>query len=578
MIAMAKRNSISRDGKIREGLGIWTAFYRANPHRFAVDYLGMRWMTPIQKIILNLILKFTYALIIASRGMGKTMLVAAAICVKCILYPGIQVVIAAGNRGQSINVLNKIIDEYLPNSVNLQNEIETYKATPADAYITFKNGSIVKVVTARDSARSARANWIINDEFVQIKKTVIDGVLRKFKAGLRTPGFYEKKQYKDYPKEPNCETYISSAYYKFHYSWNKFKAYFKSMAKGENYVCVGFPYQLPVSQGYYPPEQIREEMQESDFDPIKFSMEMESLFFGEASNAFYSYTDLEINRTIERPVYPPHYYQILGDPKWKYPEKQDGEIRIIGMDIATQGGSKNDNTCFSVLSLIPNRFSQYDRSLIFIDVMNGGHTADQSLRLRRMFEDFQADFVVIDTNGVGLGVYDLLVREQVDEDRNTVYKAWNCVNDPKMAERCNDPDAPKIIYSIKATSQFNSDAAVLLRDCLKRNKLRLLISEIDAVEILMNNRQYNKMSAEDQMMFQTPYYNTTMLINETINLSYEMVNGKIRVSEQAGMRKDRYSSVSYANYIASELEREFLRNNSRGDFNGMFKFRSPVIK
>ena len=396
---MANRESISREGKVREGLGIWTSFYRANPHRFAVEYLGMRWMTPVQKIILNLILKFTYTLIIASRGMGKTMLVAAAICVKCILYPGIQVVIASGNRTQSLNVLNKIIDEYMPASYNLRNEIESYRATPQDAYIVFKNGSIVKVVTARDSARSARANWVINDEFVQIKKTVIDGVLRKFKAGLRTPGFYEKKQYKDVPKEPNCETYISSAYYKFHYSWNKFKAFFKSMAKGENYVCVGFPYQLPVQQGYYPPEQIREEMQESDFDPIKFSMEMESLFFGEASNAFYSYTDLEINRTIDYPVYPPHYYQILGDPKFKYPAKQDGEIRLIGMDIATQGGSKNDNTCFSVLSLVPNKFSQYDRSLIFIDVMNGGHTADQALKLRRLYEDYEADFVVIDTNG-----------------------------------------------------------------------------------------------------------------------------------------------------------------------------------
>ena len=179
---------------------------------------------------------------------------------------------------------------------------------------------------------------------------------------------------------------------------------------------------------------------------------------------------------------------------------------------------------------------------------------------------------------VGLGVYDVLVRDQIDEERNTIYKAWSCVNDPKMAERCSDPEAQKVIYSIKATSQFNSDAAVMLRDCLKRGKLKLLISEIDASELLMNNRCYNKLPVEDQAMFQTPYYNTTMLINETINLSYEMVNGKIRVSEPAGMRKDRYSSVSYANYIASELERDILRSNNEGNFNGMFAFRKPIIK
>ena len=130
-------------------------------------------MTRAQQVLINLILRFTYAMIIASRGFGKSMIVAAAICVKCILYPGLQVVIVAGNRGQSINVINKIIEEFMPASENLRNEIGSYKSTPAEAYIHFKNGSIVKVVTARESARSARAHWIINDEFVQIKKSVI---------------------------------------------------------------------------------------------------------------------------------------------------------------------------------------------------------------------------------------------------------------------------------------------------------------------------------------------------------------------------------------------------------------------
>lgn len=573
-----QNNDLSRSKKIKEGVGIWTSFYRCHPHRFAKEYLGMTWMTRAQQILINLILRFTYAMIIASRGFGKSMIVAAAICVKCILYPGLQVVIVAGNRGQSINVINKIIEEFMPASENLRNEIGSYKSTPAEAYIHFKNGSIVKVVTARESARSARAHWIINDEFVQIKKSVIDGVIRKFKAGQRRPGFYDLPEYKNYPKEPNCETYISSAYYKYHYSWAKFKAFFKSMAKGESYVCVGFPYQLPVSEGYYPPEQIREEMQEDDFDSIRWSMEMGSEFFGEASNAFYSYTDMEVNRTMGLPIYPPSFYQILGDPKLKYKPKENGEIRLIGMDIATQGGSKNDNTCYSVISLIPNRNMQYNRSLIYMEVKNGGHTHDQALRLRQLYDDFEADFVVIDTNGVGIAVYDALVREQVDEERSKVYRAWNCVNDSKMEERCKDPDAPKIIYSIKATVQFNSEAAVALRDCLRRGKISLLVNEQDAMDLLMSNKFFNKLSPEDQTMFQLPYYNTTMFINETINLSYELVNGKIRVSEPAGMRKDRYSSVSYANYISSELEREILRPQKNGDIRDTFKFKQPKIR
>jgi phage terminase large subunit-like protein len=185
---------VSKYDKIMEGLGIWISFYRSNPHRFAIDYLGMTWLKPFQQVLINLFMKFTYTMVIASRGMGKSQLVAAACCVKCILYPRIKICIAAGKRGQSVNVLNKIVEDFMSTSPNLCNEIAKYNTSPSDAFIIFKNGSTIKVVTASDSARSARANCIIGDEFVQIKKTILDKVIRKFKAGQRTPNFYNKPE------------------------------------------------------------------------------------------------------------------------------------------------------------------------------------------------------------------------------------------------------------------------------------------------------------------------------------------------------------------------------------------------
>jgi hypothetical protein len=267
-----QKKAESKYDKVVEGLGIWTAFYRANPHRLAIDYLGMKWLRPFQQILIWLCFRFTYVMIIASRGMGKSLIVAVVCCLKCILYPGIKICIAAGKRGQSINVLKKIEEDLKPKSPNLGSEILKINTVPSDGYVTFRNGSTIKVVTASDSARSARANIIIADEFVQIKKSILDKVLRKFKAGQRNPNFYNKQEYKNHPKEPNSEIYISSAYYKYHYSWSKFKAFFKSMIKEESYVVLGFPYQLPVMEGYYPAEQVREEMQEDDFDSIAWSI------------------------------------------------------------------------------------------------------------------------------------------------------------------------------------------------------------------------------------------------------------------------------------------------------------------
>ena len=561
------QNTQTKYEKIQAGLQKWTAFYRANPHRFGIDYLGMTWMATFQQILINVFFMFNYTMVIASRGMGKSQIVAAALCIYCILYPGTQVVIAAGVRSQSLNVLNKIIDEFYPKSQNLQNEIASFKIVPSEAYIKFKNGSIIKVVTAKDSSRSARAHLVIVDEFVQVKETIINTVLRKFKAGQRRPDFFDKPKYTDkpnvpkpdnwvhVPKEPNREVYISSAYYKYHYSWAKFNAFYKSMIKGESYFVCGFPYQLPVSAGYYPISQIREEMQEENFDAVSWSMEMCSEFFGESTSAFFSFKDVSTQRKLILPVYPKPYYAILGDPKIKYQKKRLGEIRLLGIDVATQGGSKNDATAISLLQMIPTNYG-YSRSATYMETLDGGHGQDQAIRIRQLFDDLDCDFIVIDSNGSGLSVFDELSQDQYDNERKTLYEAWSCINDEAMAARCRNPDAPKIMYSVKATAQFNSDAAVYLRDCMRRGKIRFLTDEADGKEWLNGSKYYQNLAVEDQVLFEAPFYQISAFVNEIVNLDYTLLNDKIKVKERSGARKDRYSSILYANYIAGEIERE----------------------
>lgn len=538
-----------------EGVGKWASFYRENPHRFAIDYMGLNWLRPFQQVLINVCLKYPYVMIIASRGMGKSLIGAIVCLIKCILYPETKICVAAGVKSQSTNVLKKMAD-IIKKSDNLRREVRIAKISFNEGEIDFYNGSNVSVVTAGENARSNRANMVFGDEFVQIKKPVLDKVLRKFKAGQRTPRFLLKEKYKDYPKEPNTELYLSSAYYKNHYGFLKFKAFFKSMIKTENYCVLGFPYQLPVSEGYYPIEQIKDEMSEDDWDEIGWSMEMDSLFFGESQNAFYSFEELDNARKIPYAIYPMPYYHMLNDNTMKYIPKKLGEIRIISVDVATQGGKKSDATCISIVQLLPYGRGQYARNLIFLTTLEGGHTFDQSLKVRRLYYDFECDYVVVDTNGVGIGVYDNLVQEQADDERVTVYPAWSCKNDDSMAKRSKDPAAPKIIYSIKANLAFNSECAVSLRDVIRRGKFKLLINDQTAVETLRSYKSYNNLPIEKQVLFQEPYYQTTALINEMINLSFELVNGQVRITNTKYIRKDRFSSVSYANYVANILERE----------------------
>lgn len=308
---------------------------------------------------------------------------------------------------------------------------------------------------------------------------------------------------------------------------------------------------------------------------------MESIFWGESENAFFSFDDLDNARKIKIPLYPRPYYALLNDSKYKYEYKQNGEIRLLGMDIATQGGSKNDATCFSVLQLIPSGNNQFIKNLIYMETLDGGHTADQAIRARQLYDDFDIDYIVIDTNGVGIGVFDNLVQDLVDSERNIIYTALGCINDDKMHERCKNPSANKVIYSIKANQEFNNNSAVMIRDAVKRGILRLLINESDANEILEKNKSFQKLSPDEQVLFQAPYHQTSALITEMVNLDYEVTNGKIKVKENSGMRKDRYSSTSMALSIANEIERK-TKDTSENDISNFVrninKINSPIKK
>ena len=55
-------------------------------------------------------------------------------------------------------------------------------------------------------------------------------------------------------------------------------------------------------------------------------------------------------------------------------------------------------------------------------------------------------------------------------------------------------------------------------------------------------------------------------------------NGLIKLKEPSGKRKDRYSSVTYAVYIAKQLEKELKPKNNNVDITKLFKFKKQRIR
>lgn len=561
----------------------WVAYYRKHFSNFVYDYLGITCLKWFQDGLLEEMEANTNCMYLAARGQGKTYLIALYICCRCILYPKTRVVIAAGFRNQSAKVIQKIIGDIMMESPNLAMEIKNYSTNETNPFIDFRNGSTVRTATAKESARSMRSHILIIDEFRMVDLSVITTVLRRFNAAPRQPRFMDKPKYKNYPLEMNKEFYLSSAWYTSHWSYEKMIDYARKMLAGkQKYFVCALPYQLSIQERLYSAEAAQNEMSESDFNELLWSMEMECLWYGDKDGSFFHFDTISANQTIDYPMLPSELSSMIKSDKISIKPKQHKEIRILSADTAvmpTTKRKKNDATSIFINSLTPTKGQRYISNIIYGDVFEEGmHTLDQAAKIRRLYEEYECDYIVIDIKGVGFGIADTLLRDIVDPLTGERYPPLSCCNDPTFASRCTDPHAPKVIWAIQATQKFNNDCAVRLREGFRSNRIRLLKSQNECEELLSALKGFNSLSVQSKSDFMKPYYNTAMFINETINLDIEINGTDIKVHERSGKRKDRYSSLSYNYWVACELEAKLRRNHSLTIKKSDFTFRAPNTK
>lgn len=564
--------------RIMNGVAVWCSYYRANPQRFCEDYLDIH-LKLFQKILIYMMMWSNYFMYLASRGQGKSFLIAIFSCVRCILYPETQICVTSKTRGQSIEVLEKIVTILMPNSANLRLEIKDYSVKGQDAYIEFRNGSRIKVVSSNENARHNRSNIIIVDEFRMVDLDIITNVIRKFNTAPRQPGYLNKPEY-SHLVERNKEFYLSSAFFKNHWSYEKLKAYAANMVDDtKRYFCCGLPYELPIKESLLSAEQVADEMSESDFNELSWSMEMECLWIGDDEGSLFTYDDISKNRKLKTAVYPPNISSLVADKRGKIPELAFNERRILSVDVALLASAKHNNDAAAIFinSALPNSNNKYTANIIYTENHEGLHTDDLALIIRRLFEWYHCTDLVLDVRGIGISVYDALCREIFDPEYGITYRALSCCNDDVLAKRCSDPNAPKVIWAINATAQLNNDMILLLREAFRQGRINLLVSEFEADEILQEYKGFGSLSAQDKMKLQMPYIHTTLLINELINLQSETKGVNIKVKEKSGMRKDRFSSLEYNWYVCTLLEKKLNKAKHSTELNIQSLFRAPSI-
>ncbi|MDT0160284.1 terminase large subunit domain-containing protein [Bacillus sp. AG4(2022)] len=567
-------DNLTKSEKLMEGVAAWAAYYISRPDIFAEDYLGLS-LKPFQKILLYVMMHYNYTALFASRGLGKTFLTALFCVIICILKPGTKIVIAAGQKGQAMKIVTEKIPELMNMSKTgmLKREIKGSIRTSMntdDPNVEFLNGSWIKVVAATQGARSARANLLILDEFRMIDPKIYRNVLRRFLASSRQPAYLEKPEFKNKQEylERNKEIFLTSAYYKFNWSFERFKVFKKAMLNVRKYFVCGFPYQVAIKENLVNKDQLLDELAEDDIDEIGWHMEMDTLFFGESEKAYFKTEEIQETKVLQFPIYKKEIQELIKNKKM-LSKKSDNELRILSCDIALLGGDANDSSVFTLISAKKSKNgTRYKRELLNMEAHQGLHPETQALMIRRLFDDYECDYIVLDRQGNGISVYAFLCRKLFDNERKKEYGAFYSINEkdePKLSGFHIEDTYEEKIFTVSGTEEFNHDIAIDLKDKITSKRLNLLISKNDVREYFFSESWFNNLSVEDQVEILNPYLQTALLENEMVLLERIEHSKYVKLKEQSGKRKDRYSSLAYGNYFISQLEKDLQGKNEEVD-------------
>lgn len=553
----------------------WTTFFRRNITAFIENYLGVS-LHLYQVIFIHLMSMCSTIWLIAGRATAKSFLIALYSVAYCILYPGSKVVVASATIGQArLIVSEKIQRELMYMSPRIRDAIKSVHDSSKGIIVDFHDGSSITVVVGNDNARGHRATVLILEECRLMKKKVIDETLKHFLI-MRLPPYIKLKEYEHLAEEP-INIAITSSWYGDNWIWPEFDLAFSDFLNGGRSMAIGVDYAITLKHKIKSKEmmaQMRLTMPRETWD-----LECLNLRLKENTDSFFRLSSFTSAQKVRKAFYPRTAPDVTERKKNPYAiEKQPGEIRIIIADLAFVAGSVNDNSIYGCIRLLPHAHrsqnalgtdasTRLKRQLVYLESLNGGDTLQQAIRIKQLFTDFDADYLVMDIRYAGISVYDLMSRPLYDEERDVEYEPWRCFNNEDVAARSPE-EAKECIYCITATAKLNSDIAQEFAKTLADGELELLVSYDTArAEVLPKDKNYAA-CVNDPLYYEQPYMETQALIKECVDLKYERMEntGLIRVAERGHARKDRYTAVSYGNYFATVLEGDMERSDDEYAF------------
>ena len=580
----ATRKSQEKEDNIIE----WITLFRRNWHIYVDLVLGIK-LRPFQMVMIYLMGVSDVFFAICSRGLSKTFIVGLGAICKMNLYPYSEIVITSSTLPQANKMVeDKIRDELIkklsPYLLYMYDNEYLIITKSDDGYkiVNTLNGSILRVLPCLDSSRGVRATLLIYEECRLLKKGIIDSVFEKM-AHPRQAKYLEKPEYSSNKRWlEECQSiYITSARYKFEWFWRTFKdcvtGYYTD--KKTRYNVFAGDIFMSIANGLKTWGDYRKSKKMSG--EMDFRMEDLNEMISEAEDSFFTIESFKKNQVLEEAFQPPTINDIFQGKEISFSDKKANEIRLLVTDLAFSGNNskeKNDNTVFLCVSLHWTKRG-FERHLDYVETAPGGEAPKRVLRLRELFEDYQADYLVDDNRSGGEVYYDYLTCElehpQRGWDWNTSGLTVVNENDlhvvqsgkvEELKSRTIDKNARKVIIPVIGTIDINSNAWKALKRSLESNMFKFLISESDKQNMLEDSGEYFDLSADEYAKRMLPHIQTEMLIQECVNLQAEYRDGRVKLKEPRSGYKDRAVALSYANLIADKIENKYFRKQQKQEY------------
>ena len=512
-----------------------------------------------QRVFLRAVMRHRYTYATFPRAYSKSFLSVLVLLLRCVLFPNSHLFVTTGGKEQAAGILKEKVDELCKLIPGMRNEIDwsrgKTKSSKDNIEIIFKNGSKLDIMAARQSSRGKRATGGLMEECILIDQTLLNEVIiPTMNVDRRLPDGTRHKE----ETVNKSQIYVTTAGWKSSFAYEKLiELVIKMVIEPNEAFVLGGTWRVPVLEGLLQRTFVNDLKTSGTYNDASFAREYESEWSGDAENAYFSVERFDRHR-------------VLLQPEYEYSGRSNkSAYYVIGVDV----GRKGCTTEAVVIKVTPQAQGTSLKSVVNIYTYDEEHFETQAINLKKLFYKYKARKLVIDGNGLGIGLLDYMVKGQVDPETGDFLPDFGIDNDEDKFYKKYKTENTEIdaIYIIKANMPINTEAHSYVQTQLSSGKIKFLIDESQAKVKLLGTKIGQTMDPEKRNEYLKPFVETTILREQMLNLieDNEGVNIILKMSNRS-VGKDKFSAFEYALYYIKQEEDNRKKKKGRKISDFMF--------